>query len=162
MVAEIFAGLSSLKTALDLAKGLKDIDDAARRNAAVIELQEKILAAQEAQSTLIQRVHELEGEVARVKAWEAQKQRYELKDFGGGTFAYELRVDEARREPAHRICPACYESGDRSILQFRGQNAFSQDMYFCPLCEQTFNFGTKQPPRQPNRPTPSWIRSRGG
>ena len=49
MVAEIFGGISAIKSALDIAKGLKDIDNAARRNAAVIELQEKILAAQHAQ-----------------------------------------------------------------------------------------------------------------
>ena len=41
MVAEVYAGLTSLKVAFDLAKGLKDMDDATRRNAAVIELQEK-------------------------------------------------------------------------------------------------------------------------
>jgi hypothetical protein len=40
MVAEVFAGLGAFKTAFDIAKGLKDIDDATRRNAAVIELQE--------------------------------------------------------------------------------------------------------------------------
>jgi len=42
MVGEVFAGLGAIKTAFDIAKGLKDIDDAARRNAAVIELQQKI------------------------------------------------------------------------------------------------------------------------
>jgi hypothetical protein len=41
MAAELIAGLGAIKTAFDLAKGLKDIDDATRRNAAVIELQEK-------------------------------------------------------------------------------------------------------------------------
>jgi hypothetical protein len=44
MVGEVFAGIGALKTAFDIAKGLKDIDDVARRNAAVIELQEKILS----------------------------------------------------------------------------------------------------------------------
>ena len=71
MVAEIYAGLGAFKAMFDIAKGLKDIDDAARRNAAVIELQEKILVAQEAQSTLINRVGELEKEVAGLKSWEA-------------------------------------------------------------------------------------------
>ncbi len=46
MVSEIFAGLGAFKTMFDIAKGLKDINDAAARNAAVVELQEKILAAQ--------------------------------------------------------------------------------------------------------------------
>jgi hypothetical protein len=55
MVAEVFAGLSAIKSAFDIAKGLKDIDDATRRNAAVIELQEKILTAQSAQADLVRR-----------------------------------------------------------------------------------------------------------
>ena len=50
MAAEIFAGVTALKTAFDLARGLKDIDDATRRNEAVIDLQQKILGAQQAQS----------------------------------------------------------------------------------------------------------------
>ena len=61
MVAEVFAGVSALKTAFDIAKGLKDIDDAARRNAAVIELQEKILSAQHAESELTETVSELKN-----------------------------------------------------------------------------------------------------
>jgi uncharacterized protein YlxW (UPF0749 family) len=87
MVAEVFAGLSALKTAFDIAKGLKDIDDAARRNAAVIELQEKILSAQRSQSTLIETVSELEKKIAEMKAWESDKQRYELKAIAPGIFA---------------------------------------------------------------------------
>ena len=54
MVAEVFVGLGSIKAAFDIAKGLKDIDDATRRNTAIIELQEKILSAQAEQSELIE------------------------------------------------------------------------------------------------------------
>jgi hypothetical protein len=61
MVAEVFAGLSAIKTAFDIAKGLKDIDDATRRNAAVIELQEKILFAQAAQLELVETIGELKN-----------------------------------------------------------------------------------------------------
>ena len=53
MVAEVFAGLSAIKSALDIAKGLKDISDAAARNMAVVELTEKILAARELQSDAV-------------------------------------------------------------------------------------------------------------
>ena len=56
MVAEIYAGLSAFKAMFDMAKGLKDINDAAIRNGAVIELQEQILSAQQQQSELIERV----------------------------------------------------------------------------------------------------------
>ena len=47
MASELIAGLGLFKTMLDMAKGLKDISDAAVRNAAVIDLQEKILAARD-------------------------------------------------------------------------------------------------------------------
>jgi hypothetical protein len=160
MAAELIAGLGAIKTAFDLAKGLKDIDDATRRNAAVIELQEKILAAQAAQSALVEQVGELEKQVAGFEAWEAQKQRYQLKDFGGGTFAYELKAEETRGEPLHRICPSCYEKGRRSILQFGAQNGFSQDRYLCPACDNSFDFGFRRPPTPPDQPSPSWVRSR--
>jgi uncharacterized protein YlxW (UPF0749 family) len=82
MAGEVFAGSSALKSALDIAKGLKDIADATARNAAVIELQEQILSAQAAQFTLLERISGLEKEVASLKTWEADKQRYELKDLG--------------------------------------------------------------------------------
>src|SRR5580700_4098699 len=103
MVGEVFAGLGALKTAFDIAKGLKDIDDAARRNAAVIELQEKIISAQQSHSALVERVHDLEGEVAGFEKWEAEKQRYTLTDFGGNSFAYALKPETANGEPPHRI-----------------------------------------------------------
>src|SRR6516162_2494056 len=103
MVGEVFAGLGAIKTAFDIAKGLKDIDDAARRNAAVIELQEKILTAQQAQMALVERIDELEKEVASFEAWAREKKRYKLTDYGGGTFAYALKPEEAQGEPPHRI-----------------------------------------------------------
>src|SRR2546430_498478 len=114
MVGEAIAGLGAIKTAFDIAKGLKDIDNATSRNAAVIELQEKLLTAQAAQSALVERIGQLEKEMARFETWEAEKKRYKLTDYGGGTFAYAMKTDEARGEPPHRICANCYESGHRS------------------------------------------------
>jgi hypothetical protein len=67
MVAEVYATLGAFKAMFDMAKGLKDINDAAIRNGAVIALQEQILTAQAAQSTLIDRVNDLEKEVADSK-----------------------------------------------------------------------------------------------
>ena len=91
MAVDIITGLGIFKTLFDSAKGLKDINDTAVRNTAVVELQEKILAAQAQQAALIEHVHELEKEVARFETWETEKQRYQLHDFGGRTFAYVLK-----------------------------------------------------------------------
>jgi hypothetical protein len=140
MVAEVFAGLSAIKTAFDIAKGLKDIDTAASRNAAVIELQEKILAAREAQTALLDRIGELEKEMARFETWEAEKKRYKLTDFGAGTFAYSLKPEEANGEPPHRICAACYQKNRKSILQF-AHHSVGQDYFDCPECKTKQAFG---------------------
>jgi hypothetical protein len=48
VAAELIAGLGIFKSLYDSAKALKDINDGTVRNGAVIELQEKILSAQEA------------------------------------------------------------------------------------------------------------------
>ena len=69
---------------------MKDIDDRVKLNAAIIELQEKILAAQEATSEARVRLRELEADFAARDAWQATASRYALKDYGGNTFAYEL------------------------------------------------------------------------
>lgn len=149
MVGEVFAGIGALKTAFDIAKGLKDIDDAARRNAAVIELQEKILYAQQSQSTLVERVHDLEKEVASFEQWEAEKKRYALTDFGASTFAYDLKPEAANGEPSHRICPSCYEKRQKSILQYKFRSATGRDRWKCSGCDKEFEFGHPQPPRSP-------------
>ena len=55
------------------------------RNDVIIDLQEKIFTAQQVQSELLNRLNELEKSLASFEAWEAETQRYQLKDFGGNT-----------------------------------------------------------------------------
>lgn len=144
MLGEAVMGLSALNTAFNMAKGLKDIDNAVSRNAAIIELQENILSAQRAQAALIKRIDDLEKEVAGFETWETEKKRYYLKDFGGSTFAYELKESEAGGEPIHRVCPACYKKRHISILQFDFRTHAGQDKYGCPECKTSFEFGHRQ------------------
>lgn len=143
MLAEAAAGIGALKTAFDIAKGLKDIDDTTRRNAAVIELQEKILGAQLAQSTLIERINELEAKMAGFEQWDAQKKRYELKDFGGQTFAYALKPQTAEGEPPHKACPACYQKRQIGILNF-SHNGSGRGFYDCTACGTQIVLGVRQ------------------
>ena len=76
---------------------------ATRRNAAVIDLQEKILSAQQSQSTLIETVSELERAIVEMKRWQAEKPRYELKAIGPGIFAFALKQSMSNGEPPHYI-----------------------------------------------------------
>jgi len=135
VAAEIISGLGGLKTAFDLAKALKDIDDRARRNSAVIELQEKILGAQETQSALIERVRELEKQLASFEQWDAEKEKYELKEIYQETFAYVIKESARGTEPSHWICAACYQMRKKSILQ----KSDSVHM-ICPACEAQIQY----------------------
>ena len=135
MVAELFAGLGAFKTMLDLAKGLKDINDATTRNAVAIELQEKILAAQTQQAELIEHVSELEKEVADLKAWGAEKQCYELKAVRYGAVAYMLKPEARGAEPPHWLCANCYAQGKKAFLQPTGRKLQRASVYRCQGCQ---------------------------
>jgi hypothetical protein len=144
----IASAVGSLNAAAQIAKGLLSLHDMQAVQSKVIELQGVILAAQSSalaaqsdQFTLLERVRELETKMAQLEAWETEKKRYALKDFGGNTFAYELKHEEARGEPMHRICPKCYAKGHKSILQSHGKNAVEQDLYQCTECKTEYGFG---------------------
>jgi hypothetical protein len=135
MVADAIAGLGALKTAFDLAKGLKDIDNAVSRNGAVIELQERILAAQQAQSALLEQIGTLEAKVASFENWESEKQDYELRQLEQGGFAYVLKPEKRDGKPPHGLCPNCYEQRRKSILQTNGEPQWTEHFFKCPSCK---------------------------
>jgi hypothetical protein len=137
MVAEIYAGLSAFKAMFDMAKGLKDINDAAIRNTAVIELQEKIRTAQEAQTTLLERIDFLEKELVRFEKWETEKENYKLVEVGPGAFARVIKPAMQGSEPECLFCPTCYEQAKKSVLQALPQfekRATGADTRVCPVC----------------------------
>jgi hypothetical protein len=143
MVGEAIAGLGALKTAFDMAKGLKDISDAATRNAAIIELQEKIITAQSAQAALVGRVSDLEKKVASFETWGAEKKRYSLQNVGLGSLAYVLKPDAEPPEHPHSICAECYQHRKKSILQIE-RRAWNEQLK-CPECKTLIAFEVKAP-----------------
>lgn len=151
----ISAALSGLKTASDITLSLLQFKSGSDVQAKAVEINRIILAAQRdafaaqaAQSALVQRISDLEKEITRLETWGAEKQRYVLTDYGGGTFACALKPEETRGEPSHRICAHCYEQGRKSILQTTG-NRTGQDIVHCFTCDKTFGLGQKiRPPMQ--------------
>jgi hypothetical protein len=135
MISEAMMGVTAFKAAMDITKGLKDIDDRTRRNEAVIELQEKILGAQAAQAALVQAVGDLEKEVTALKAWDADKQRYELKDLWRGFFAFIPKQGMENGEPPHAICANCYQKGFKSFLQSSGHQMVDDRSWDCHACK---------------------------
>jgi hypothetical protein len=132
------ATLGLFKSMLDTAKALKDMNDAVTRNAAVIELQEKILAAQHQQTSLIEYVSELEEKVAGFEKWDAEADRYELKKFGHGVARF-LKPEAQGSEPSHPICANCFEKREIKFLQQVPTNVARQQLgmgseWRCPAC----------------------------
>ena len=132
---------ASLQAASVIVKGLIGIHDTALIQDKVIELQGVILAAQSdaltAQSdqfSLLDRVRQLETQMAELKAWDAEKQKYELTEITTGTFAYALKDAEQTSEPAHWICPNCFQHHQKSILQ-RGVIRHRRRIYHCHNCK---------------------------
>lgn len=116
VVAETIAGLGAIKTAFDMAKALENIHETTVRDRAIIDLQKEILAAQAAQFALVESVGTLKKEVADLKAWDADKQRYKLTELKPGVMAYTLKEGMENGEPIHQLCASCYTSGHKSFL----------------------------------------------
>jgi hypothetical protein len=148
VVAEAISGLGAVKTAFDMVKALQGIHDVAARDRAVIEVQKEILIAQETQSALVRRVSELEAEVTRLKAWEADKKRYQLTDIGKGVVALALKPAMSGGEPMHYLCADCAAGGKKSYLQPHVRGAYYEQ---CKCNGCGFDIGIdKGTPPQPD------------
>ena len=133
---------ASLKTAGEIAKTMIGLRDTTLIQSKVIELQGVILSAQSsalasqtAQFELLERVRTLEKEMAGMKAWDTEKDRYELKKWGEGAFPYVLKESEARGEPIHAICPNCYQAGVKSILHSNLEPQWIKHAWCCSRCK---------------------------
>ena len=134
MVGEVFAGMTAFKAMFDITKSLKDMDDAVRRNAAVADLWEQIIAAQMRYTAAVEQVGELREELTRFETWESEKQRYELKDLYRGFYAYVPKVGMEQGEPPHALCTNCYNKSFKSILQSSGHIIIHEHFWLCPSC----------------------------
>lgn len=158
MASEFITGLGIFKSLLDTAKGLKDINDTAIRNAVAIELQEMILTAREQQAAALERVSTLEKEVARFEAWETEKQRYELQEVPGHNkiLAYALKPEAQGTEPAHWVCATCFKDRKASILQRESRSPGMDEVLVCHECgSDHYVDGIRRPEHgRPNKSRP--------
>lgn len=158
MLAEISAGLSSLKAAFDITKGLNATNTQATINEVKIPLQQHIIdaqqalsAASEAQAAAAERIRQLEQEIVSLKDWSAEKENYELADTGQGSLAYKFKEGVEPPQPSHWICPQCYEDGKKSILKHESLPVGRADTLVCTRCNfDVVTHGVRQiqtPPR---------------
>ena len=133
--------ISGLKLAGDIAKGFLELKSISEVQGKVVDLQSAILSAQSSalsanatQAAMVEEIHTLKEEIARIKAWESEKKRYQLTSPWTGTVVYALKKSMNNSEPPHWICTKCYEDGRKSILnQHRKPNAFIE--FVCSVCK---------------------------
>jgi hypothetical protein len=141
----------SLKAASDIAKGFIYLKSLAEVQGKVIELQDVILSAQTSaltaqseQFSMIQRIRDLEEDIARIKAWEEEKKHYQLVNpwQGAASLVYALKESCKETEPPHWICTKCYDDGRRTILQ-PTSNTAGFLLLSCPTCRSDIHSGLR-------------------
>jgi hypothetical protein len=138
---------TSLNTAINIAKAMVDIHDSTQVQGKVFELQRAIIDAQQSvfaanaeRTALIEEIRDAKAKITSLEAWEAEKQRYELKEVGAGSLAYVIKESMRSGEPVHHICAACYQRGHKSILQPRARHP--DKTLFCSECKAELFVGT--------------------
>ena len=124
MVEYFATALTSLNTAMGLGKTLIDVRDFAKGqdtliefNKAIINAQGQIMAAQQEQMALTQKVAELEQECMSLKNWEAEREKYTRTEIATGVFAYIEKDYVGKLENAHKLCCNCFDNQKKSTLQ---------------------------------------------
>jgi|SRR5271155_4589346 len=140
---------TSLNTAMTMIKALAGIRDANLATAKVWELQQVIIEAQQSvfalqqeRTKLVEQASEAKEKIRKLEAWQAEKKRYRLEEVAPRVFAYVYKTPvqrtgapmQAAQEPVHWICTACYQRGEKSILQ-GFKSAQAGWAHSCPSCK---------------------------
>lgn len=137
MIAEISTALTAIKSMAELTKLITNtkIDAAVREKAfelqsALLSLQSDMFAIQAQHEAVLQEKKELEQKIARFEQWESEAARYELKEIAPGAFVYAIKPESQASEPSHYLCPDCYQTKYKSILQNAGRQG-AETIYAC-------------------------------
>lgn len=164
MIAEGAAAFGSLKVAIDLAKGVQSLQTSTAVNQAIsdilnalVDARSDALDAVETKAALLKRIDELEAELTRLKAWDGEKQRYEMKRYYPGVIAYALKPGMEAEDKTHRLCAACYQKTKKGFLQATAELAVRDRIFQCTECHQKMPLGSEMeeetaPPPQPRAP----------
>lgn len=146
--SSIATAIASLKSAQELATATLSVRDFNQSAAAIAQINEKLLAAQQgllAHNTMLLQLQsehfQTTQELRELKESITDKNRYLLFDLGGGVFVYRVNGTPQEggtgqpglAEPPHYVCQPCLDKGDKAVLQ--GRNGF----WHCPLCRQAYD-----------------------
>lgn len=100
----------------------------------IFKIQTDAMDLQEKLQEKTDRVRELENEVARLKAWDEEKQKYDLRDLATGEYEAGALVYISLTLPLHALCPNCFANGEKSFLQSNGEPSIREHRFECRRC----------------------------
>lgn len=144
---EVPSLLASAKAAYDIAKGINALKNEVDRNQAVskilevlIAVQSDALSMQEKHSLLTAKIQQLEKECDRLKDWQAEKDRYELREIAPGLFARIEKGLVGNLQSAHKFCATCFEQNSKAPLQQEKIRVGRRLSLTCHRCKSTVIF----------------------
>lgn len=148
--SSIATAIASLKTAQEIAVSALVVRDFNQSAAAIAQINEKLLAAQQgllAHNTMLLQLQsehfQAAEELRKLKESLSEKAAYELFDLGGGVFVYRANArpssgrpgDPGPTQPEHFICQPCLDTaGKKSVLRRWGDNEWN-----CTVCKNYFS-----------------------
>ena len=136
--------VQALGTLLKAANGLANYNEIVAKvsdvNSKLMGANAVALAAQEKQSSLATKVQELEGEVAKLKDWSVEAERYEVKEVATGVFAYLGKGQAVKLQSAQKLCANCFNQGTKSLLQQQHVEVGRQLSLVCHRCKANVVF----------------------
>ena len=133
--------MGGLKAAAKAVQGLHELRtkqevDAVRANllGKLIDAQQAVLELQQSAGALRDENLALKEENRHLRAFEGERERYELKSLGPGATVYSPKEELHPDAPSHHLCAQCFEGAKRSILQHAGYEG-SERILECPGCK---------------------------
>jgi rubrerythrin len=154
---EGLAALKSVKSIYDIAKEVRNSGDPEKLRVAAAQMFDLALSAREQTAALQEERNDalvananLKQELSRMKSWEAEEGRYQLRAIYEGSFAYALKTEANNGEPPHWLCPTCFQQRKKSVMQ-RGDYGGMAGYYYwnCPVCKTTMQVDEAVSPTQP-------------
>lgn len=151
MVSELATAYAGLSTALGIVKGVAQMNTDAQLASKTIELgslildaQQSIMSANSEIGRITKEKRELEEEVARLTAWNGERERYVLAQVGAAGVGLALKESQARGEPPHYLCANCANTAKKVILNVvEDQKRWTS--FHCSCCDAKISTGYSGP-----------------
>lgn len=124
MLNELIGAAQSVKALGELLRAAKELSNYNEIVAAVAEVNAKLMQAQavgtaslEKRQFQIAEIAELEKEVAKLKAWQGELERFQLHKFVTGALALAVKPGHQNDEPVYYLCTTCASKQQKTILQ---------------------------------------------